>query len=95
MDIFEFERRLLTDIDSNIASATDDQLFAGGYLRGHITLSVAQCEIEGRTHVRDVKARVNNSLNQAILNGELNSEDQTLVESFWTELVAKVEQTRA
>ncbi|MGO1246488.1 MAG: YfcL family protein [Oceanisphaera sp.] len=92
MNIFEFERLLLTDIDDSIATATEDQLFAGGYLRGHITLSVAQCEIDGRNHVRDVKARVNSSLNQAILNGELNSADQALVESFWAELITKVEQ---
>lgn len=92
MNIFEFEQRLLTDIDSNIATATDDQLFAGGYLRGHITLSVAQCEIDGRNHVRDVKSRVNNSLNQAILSGELNEQDQKLVLSFWADLITKAEQ---
>lgn len=93
MDIFEFEQRLLSEIDNNITTATEDQLFAGGYLRGHITLSVAQCEIDGRNHVHDVKSRVNSSLHQAILDGELNSEDQELVESFWAELIAKVEQS--
>ncbi|WP_417614879.1 YfcL family protein [Oceanisphaera sp.] len=92
MNIFEFEQQLLSEIDSNIATATDDQLFAGGYLRGHITLSVAQCEIDGRNHVRDVKTRVNHSLNQAILSGELNEQDQKLVLSFWAELINKVEQ---
>ncbi len=95
MNIFEFERLLLAEIDGNIATATDDQLFAGGYLRGHITLSVAQSEIAGRNHVRDVKARVNTSLNQAILSGELNDDDQKLVLSFWSELVKKVEQVAA
>ena len=93
MNIFEFERLLLAEIDSNIATATDDQLFAGGYLRGHITLSVAQSEIAGRNHVRDVKARVNTSLNQAILSGELNDADQKLVLAHWAELISKIEQT--
>ena len=91
MDIFEFERLLLAEIDDNIATASDDQLFAGGYLRGHITLSVAQSEIDGRTHVRDVKTAVNNSLNQAILSGELDENDQQLVLSFWNDLVNKVQ----
>lgn len=95
MDIFEFERLLLAEIDDNIATASDDQLFAGGYLRGHITLSVAQCEIDGRTHVRDVKAAVNNSLNQAILSGELNDSDQKLVFAYWQELTGKVAQGTA
>ncbi|WP_298723621.1 YfcL family protein [uncultured Oceanisphaera sp.] len=95
MNIFEFERLLLAEIDGNIATATDDQLFAGGYLRGHITLSVAQSEIAGRNHVRDVKARVSTSLNQAILSGELNDADQKLVLAHWAELVGKVEQATA
>ncbi len=92
MNIFEFERLLLAEIDDNIATATDDQLFAGGYLRGHITLSVAECDINGRTHLRDVKARVNRSLHDAIMAGELNEQDQALVEGFWADLIAQVEQ---
>lgn len=92
MDIFEFERQLLAEIDDNIVTATDDQLFAGGYLRGHITLSVAECDIDGRNHVRDVKFRVNRSLHDAIMAGELNEQDQKLVLSFWDDLVTKVEQ---
>lgn len=95
MNIFEFERLLLAEIDSNIATATDDQLFAGGYLRGHITLSVAQSEIAGRNHVRDVKAGVSTSLNQAILSGELNDADQKLVLAHWAELVSKIERMTA
>lgn len=93
MNIFEFERLLLAEIDDNIATATDDQLFAGGYLRGHITLSVASCDIDGRTHLRDVKARVNRSLHDAIMAGELNEQDQALVEGFWADLISKVEAT--
>jgi hypothetical protein len=91
MNIFEFERLLLAEIDDQVAEASDDQLFAGGYLRGHITLAVAQSEIAGRNHVRDVKARVKTSLNQAILSGELNDEDQKLVLGYWSRLVDKVE----
>ena len=93
MNIFEFERLLIAEIDDNIATATDDQLFAGGYLRGHITLSVAECDINGRTHLRDVKARVNRSLHDAIMAGELNEQDQALVEGFWADLITQVEQT--
>ncbi|PSJ48047.1 hypothetical protein C7H85_04465 [Zobellella endophytica] len=95
MNIFEFERLLLAEIDGQVAEASDDQLFAGGYLRGHITLAVAQSEIAGRNHLRDVKARVKTSLNQAILSGELNDDDQKLVLGFWHKLVDKVEQAAA
>ncbi|MDP5291239.1 YfcL family protein [Oceanimonas sp. CHS3-5] len=91
MNIFEFEQRLLNEIDGKVAEATNDQLFAGGYLRGHITLAVAQSEIAGRNHVRDVKARVKTSLNQAILSGELNDDDQKLVLGYWNQLLEKAE----
>ncbi|MBL1377565.1 YfcL family protein [Zobellella iuensis] len=95
MNIFEFERLLLAEIDAQVAEASDDQLFAGGYLRGHITLAVAQSELSGRNHIRDVKARVKTSLNQAILSGELNDDDQKLVLGFWLKLVDKVERQAA
>ena len=34
----EYETYLLDKIDSRVEHATDDELFAGGYLQGHITL---------------------------------------------------------
>lgn len=40
--IAEFEERILTLIDEMVDSASDDELFAGGYLRGHLTLAVAE-----------------------------------------------------
>ncbi|WP_116473359.1 YfcL family protein [Zobellella maritima] len=94
MNIFEFERLLLAEIDGNVAHCSEDQLFAGGYLRGHITLAVAQSEIAGRNHIKDVKARVKTSLNQAILSGELNDQDQKLVLGFWQQLVDELDRQR-
>ena len=51
MTIHDFEHKLLGLIDSMVATATDDELFAGGYLRGHISLAVARAELEGKTIV--------------------------------------------
>ena len=39
--IAEFESRILALIDNMVDHASDDELFAGGYLRGHLTLAVA------------------------------------------------------
>ncbi len=39
MTIQEYEEKLLKLIDDGIDTATDDELFAGGYLRGHISIS--------------------------------------------------------
>ncbi|HDX8402846.1 YfcL family protein [Aeromonas dhakensis] len=91
MTIHEFEHKLLGLIDSMVATATDDELFAGGYLRGHISLAVARAELEGKTLVRDVKSYVLRSLNEAILQGELSEGDEKLVQAMWIRLQQQAE----
>ena len=91
MTIHEFEHKLLGLIDSMVATATDDELFAGGYLRGHISLAVARAELEGKTLVRDVKSYVLRSLIEAILQGELSEEDEKLVQAMWIRLQQQAE----
>ena len=91
MTIHEFEHKLLGLIDSMVATATDDELFAGGYLRGHISLAVARAELEGKTLVRDVKSYVLRSLNEAILQCELSEQDEKLVQAMWIRLQQQAE----
>ncbi|MDU3078537.1 MAG: YfcL family protein, partial [Mixta calida] len=45
--IAEFETRILALIDDMVEHASDDELFASGYLRGHLTLAVAELEQSG------------------------------------------------
>ncbi|WP_061038777.1 YfcL family protein [Vibrio coralliirubri] len=82
--IIEFEEKLLEVIDARIENASDDELFAGGYLRGHISLSVASCEEEGIEDVAEVKARIEQSLDDA--RSELTPADRTIVNDLWVEL---------
>ncbi|KOO07012.1 YfcL family protein [Vibrio hepatarius] len=82
--IIEFEEKLLELIDARISSASDDELFAGGYLRGHISLSAASCEEEGINDVEELKARIQSSLDQA--RSELSPADRTIVNDLWTDL---------
>ena len=82
--IIEFEEELLEVIDARIENASDDELFAGGYLRGHISLSVASCEEEGIEDVAEVKARIEKSLDDA--RSELAPADRTIVNDLWVEL---------
>lgn len=91
MSIQEYEQRLLGLIDAQVEKATDDELFAGGYLRGHISLATAYAELEGRTLIHDVKSNVLRSLNEAILRGELSEEDQALVLAQWQLLKEQAE----
>ncbi|GAK87068.1 hypothetical protein JCM19238_4677 [Vibrio ponticus] len=82
--IIEFEEKLLELIDARIATASDDELFAGGYLRGHISLSAASCEEEGVNDVEELKQRIVASLDQA--RAELTPADRIIVNDLWNEL---------
>ncbi|NVD06153.1 YfcL family protein [Vibrio sp. JPW-9-11-11] len=83
--IIEFEEKLLELIDARIESASDDELFAGGYLRGHISLSAAACEEGGINDVEQLKVLIQQSLEDA--RSELTPADRTIVNDLWLELV--------
>ncbi|EKO3495662.1 YfcL family protein [Vibrio fluvialis] len=85
--IIEFEEKLLELIDTRIATASDDELFAGGYLRGHISLSAAACEDDGVQDVEELKNRIEQSLEAA--RSELNPADRVIVSELWRELTAQ------
>lgn len=84
--IADFEARILALIDDMVDHASDDELFAGGYLRGHLTLAVAETEEHGEHSLEDLHRRVESSLERAIGNGELSPPDQILVLSMWQTL---------
>ncbi|UYA61247.1 YfcL family protein [Pectobacterium colocasium] len=84
--IAEFETRILALIDDMVEHASDDELFAGGYLRGHLTVSVAEAEEHGEQTLEALHARVSDSINNAIKNGELSPPDQVLVNGMWERL---------
>lgn len=84
--IAEFEARILALIDDMVEHASDDELFAGGYLRGHLTLAVAELEEHGEHSAEQLKVRVQNSLDNAIKAGELSPPDQVLVLGMWENL---------
>lgn len=50
--IAEFESRILALIDGMVDYASDDELFASGYLRGHLTLAIAELKVVTTTPLR-------------------------------------------
>ncbi|MCE0800772.1 MULTISPECIES: YfcL family protein [Buttiauxella] len=87
--IAEFETRILALIDEMVETASDDELFASGYLRGHLTLAVADLE-HGEDHSPEaLNTAVSGSLEKAIQAGELSPRDQSLVLSMWDNLYQK------
>ncbi|MGK3113246.1 YfcL family protein [Candidatus Pantoea formicae] len=90
--IVEFETRILALIDDMVDHASDDELFAGGYLRGHLTLAVAEIEISGEHTPEALQIHVTNSLQKAIAAGELSPRDQALVIGMWDNLFQQARQ---
>lgn len=86
----DFETRILTKIDDMVEHATDDELFAGGYLRGHLTLAVAELEEEQESSADALYQRVEESIQKAIKGGELTPPDQILVLDMWKILLDDV-----
>ncbi len=82
--IIEYEEKWLEKIDSSVETASEDELFAGGYLRGHISLSAAACEQEGINDIALFKEKVDNSLEKA--KSELSPADRIIVNDLWLSL---------
>lgn len=75
--------------DDLVIKATDDELFAGGYLRGHFDLAVGYAEVEQLTiSIEQLNETVEQSLVKAYRIGELNEEDKALVVRLWEEVKA-------
>ncbi|ENP8456999.1 TPA: YfcL family protein [Photobacterium damselae] len=84
MTIQEFEEKLLQYIDDSIDTATDDELFAGGYLRGHISLAAAECEANQDIRLSSMIEKVEQSLLDT--KQELSPFDYTLVVEMWNRI---------
>ncbi len=83
-----YEEKLLAFIDNLVETATDDELFASGYLRGHISLAASDCEQQRIADIEHMKTVVEQSL-KANAN-ELSPADQALVINFWHLMLAAV-----
>ncbi|HIF9335022.1 TPA: YfcL family protein [Photobacterium damselae] len=84
MTIQDLEEKLLQHIDDSIDTATDDELFAGGYLRGHISLAAAECEVSGINDTEVMKAKIIADIDKA--RSELSPQDFTLVSNYINQL---------
>ncbi|MDD1792406.1 YfcL family protein [Enterovibrio makurazakiensis] len=82
--IQDYEEKILDLIDAMVETASDDELFASGYLRGHISLAAADCEQDGIDCIDMLKQRVDGSLKDNA--NELTPADQVLVANLWSNL---------
>jgi hypothetical protein len=86
----DFIRHCADYFDAAVASASDDELFAQGYLRGHVDLAAGRLLLEEQPFsAQQLIDAVDQSLTQAIDAGELNHADAALVRQIWRGLATK------
>lgn len=69
--------------DGVVESGTDQELFVAGYLSGHFSLVVSQCQLQGQESVEALNINMLASLENAFSEGELEEPDQQQVKAFW------------
>lgn len=72
--------------DASVASGNDDELFASGYLRGHVDLVVAQLELNHAADAALVMPAVKASVEAA--RHELSPADFQHIQDFLAQLAA-------
>ncbi len=78
--------------DKLVETANDDELFAGGYLRGHFDLQVGYAQVEQLgLSPEQLNIKVENSLVEAYKAGELTDQDRDHVVVIWEQVKALVE----
>jgi hypothetical protein len=83
----DFISRCAAFFDQAVATASDDELFAQGYLRGHVDLAVGRLQLDEQPFsVAQIEQAVAESLQSAIALGELNDADAALVQQIWHQL---------
>ncbi|KZN31745.1 YfcL family protein [Pseudoalteromonas luteoviolacea] len=75
--------------DELVDRANDDELFAGGYLRGHFDLAVGYAQVEElELAPEELNNKIEESLVKAYKNGELTEDDKTHVVNIWEQVKA-------
>ncbi len=76
--------------DEYVVSGSDDELFASGYLRGHVDLVIGSAIAQEQSlTVEDVVEAITASVNKAIKNGELEQEDIEVVNRVLNQLIVR------
>ena len=86
-DVQAYIQQVAQFLDAMVQKASDDELFACGYLRGHFDLAVGRLELaEQPFEQAELAESVQQSLRMAIAGGELTEQDQQLVLGLWQQL---------
>jgi len=71
-----------------VEQGSDDQMFASGYLQGHLDLILQGC-LQQKQSFEQFLGLMEDSLNKAYLGNELAQPDRLLVQNCWLQLQSK------
>ena len=77
----KYEELLYSWIENAIESGSDDQMFATGYLQGHIAVVLSQFEQENYVSLEKLDQAMQDCLQEN--KSELEPQDYLLVQSVW------------
>ena len=75
-------------MDSMVDEGNDQELFIAGYLSGHFSLVVSQCQLREKENPETLNSTMRESLEKAFADKELLPEDQKDALSFWARCMA-------
>lgn len=75
-------------MDSMVDEGSDQELFIAGYLSGHFSLVVSQCQLNEQENLETLNTTMRSSLENAFADNELELDDQKDALDFWTKCVA-------
>ena len=88
LDLELLSDRAQAYFDEFVVTGNDDELFASGYLRGHVDLVIGSALVKEETLVWDeFVSQVETSINTAIKNGELEQVDIEPVNEILNRLI--------
>ncbi len=93
LDLEQLSEQAQAFLDQFIATGTDDELFASGYLRGHIDLIIGSAIVNNETVTNDeVIEGVVGSIDKAIKSGELEQNDVEIVNRILNQWIATIQE---
>lgn len=77
--------------DKYVVDGSDDELFASGYLRGHVDLVLGGAIVnQQELQMSEFVEQVQSSINKAIRNGELAQTDIEVVNRILNDLISEL-----
>ena len=84
----QYDAALESWIEDSVSHSDDDELFACGYLQGHVAVVLAELEVEPEQDLPALDQKLVKCL--ALANEELDEHDFSLLEAAWQQLRQRI-----